>query len=1005
MYFLPSISEEHEEEAPFEFNSIHQAGVSGVQNFREQPLPESEEVVTDPRELLEIIHKEKAEHSNLCKLILSISSTYIDEIVKLRKELSEQFDVVSKLYSSYLSHQHSEEIVDSQKTRYFANLAYDEHLTALSHLEKLLDQRYEQCQQSNLNNIQVEAEVHASENGDATIPQPRPPSQVENVASVETAAQSNGFSRQSSFVPLTPSPSIDSTLNRGPVKSFIRRVSGFATQALEAMTPKRRTPTPTSFGIPFNYSTLSSSFPQRAQAPMPQYVPQTNLTGSRVQSQTGQTYQSQGMSFQRNLGTFSTDASQRVNPSSSAQFNTAAPLFVPTARVSSTKAPGFVHTKPRVNSFDPNSFHYSASTATTSPDAWIFENDRPSFLSCVKPPKLQLSKFDGNPLNWPLFIQTFKVQVHDVVRDDAQRIAYLGNALPHQVKLQLGQLIIVPALYRHALAELHRLYGSRTVIVKACTAALENLKPFGNNDHQGLIEFSASLRSIVATLQLSGFDSELNSYSNVNSVLKRVSPKLVDRWNIAAWGQYANVPNLIDLSDFLYESSMIEYTRRIGTADAVISNNARTSKSFTKKTADSSRPFVAATAVQSACECPACNQNHNLSSCPQFLNVNMAKRVEVLRKVHVCLMCLTPGHSSKYCPDRKRCGEGGCNLFHHPLIHGAPRIFNVPSQPAQAPVRPTQAPSTVQSNPAASVQPPQQMATPSTSSFAGAINRRKGSYTMLPIVPVVLEANGKSISTYAFLDQGSEMTLLREDLANMLHLNGPAISITVDTVNGPLSQSLFKLPKFSVSSKDRSSLFEVSEAFSIANLKISVKTFDPEEVIGRWKHLAGIDVVSPHPSEVGLLIGADQPSALEVIEYKKDPLNGRAPRGLLTPFGWTIVGPTVTNNTKNFSCYGITLPSEDADDPLLKSLRLFLGLDLYGADATEKKLVSPSVQRALNILNFSIRLVDNHYEIGLLWADDNPELPNNRDAALKRFYKQEARILKESLLAVQNLVQ
>ena len=62
-----------------------------------------------------------------------------------------------------------------------------------------------------------------------------------------------------------------------------------------------------------------------------------------------------------------------------------------------------------------------------SPDSWINAPDyvfyqRPT--STYKPPKLELLKFDGNPLNWPVFIQLFKVQVHDAVASDSERIAH-----------------------------------------------------------------------------------------------------------------------------------------------------------------------------------------------------------------------------------------------------------------------------------------------------------------------------------------------------------------------------------------------------------------------------------------------------------------------------------------------------------------------------------------------------------------------------------------------------
>ncbi|KAI9555907.1 hypothetical protein GHT06_018432 [Daphnia sinensis] len=60
-----------------------------------------------------------------------------------------------------------------------------------------------------------------------------------------------------------------------------------------------------------------------------------------------------------------------------------------------------------------------------SPDAWIFAVNRhdapPTFRSSSRPPKAEPPKFDGNPINWPMFIQSFKVQIHDTCFNDAER--------------------------------------------------------------------------------------------------------------------------------------------------------------------------------------------------------------------------------------------------------------------------------------------------------------------------------------------------------------------------------------------------------------------------------------------------------------------------------------------------------------------------------------------------------------------------------------------------------
>lgn len=79
--------------------------------------------------------------------------------------------------------------------------------------------------------------------------------------------------------------------------------------------------------------------------------------------------------------------------------------------------------------------------------------------------------------------------------------------------------------------------------VIACNAALENFNPFANNEQTCLSRLSAALRSVVATLQLSCFDVELQSYSNVESVARKILPKLQERWSMIAWNMQPDIPH------------------------------------------------------------------------------------------------------------------------------------------------------------------------------------------------------------------------------------------------------------------------------------------------------------------------------------------------------------------------------------------------------------------------------------------------------------------------------
>ena len=121
---------------------------------------------------------------------------------------------------------------------------------------------------------------------------------------------------------------------------------------------------------------------------------------------------------------------------------------------------------------------------------------------------------------------------------------------------------IIPLCPRRTQTALRK---QKKLIVKSCAKIIEQFNPFGDTDLKGLSNLSASPRSVVEPLQLFCFMADLNSYATVAFVLDKVSPKLQGKWSELTWSRRPHVPTLLELSDFLYNSSMAVHARRIGT--------------------------------------------------------------------------------------------------------------------------------------------------------------------------------------------------------------------------------------------------------------------------------------------------------------------------------------------------------------------------------------------------------------------------------------------------------
>ena len=78
----------------------------------------------------------------------------------------------------------------------------------------------------------------------------------------------------------------------------------------------------------------------------------------------------------------------------------------------------------------------------------------------------------------------------------------------------------------------------------------------------------------------------------------------------------------------------------------------------------------------------------------------------------------------------------------------------------------------------------------------------------------------------------------------------------------------------------------------------------------------------------------------------------------------------------------------------------FLDLENIDSISSSRKEMSVQDREALGKLNRSVRLVDGHYEVGMLWKHKSPWLPNNRMTALARLRSLKRRCAQMSSCAV-----
>ena len=276
------------------------------------------------------------------------------------------------------------------------------------------------------------------------------------------------------------------------------------------------------------------------------------------------------------------------------------------------------------------------------------------------------------------------------------------------------------------------------------------------------------------------------------------------------------------------------------------------------------------------------------------------------------------------------------------------------------------------------------------------------------IVPVKVSVKGRSesVTTYAFLDNGSDSTFCTETLAQQLGVKGKEakISLTImEKTNSLVDCSI--ITNLTVSDLDENSLISLPVMFTTKEIPIARREIPNQDGIDEWSYLR--DVHLPElDAEIGLLVGSDVPQALEPIEFRNIQHGG--PYATRTVLGWTINGPLSRKkddpNVRNFfvkSDIHLSQVVENAmnqdftdkvphgsdssnffaksETPLNDIVLDSINRDFNERAVYDKKEMSQEEQQFMSKVKRTVSLKNGHYQIALPFKDEHPQIPRTTE--------------------------
>ena len=253
---------------------------------------------------------------------------------------------------------------------------------------------------------------------------------------------------------------------------------------------------------------------------------------------------------------------------------------------------------------------------------------------------------------------------------------------------------------------------------------------------------------------------------------------------------------------------------------------------------------------------------------------------------------------------------------------------------------------------------------------------------LLQVIPVkVMSSAGCQITTYGVIDSGSDITMIDPSLVELLNIKGSTSKLSLTTVHSVDAEEVGMKVDFKIGSVDsqNENVIDVKSAWAVKDLTIPLKHTRVIRSVAQWPHLHHVCFPDVERKKISLLIGTNLQGVFIPLEVRRGKRN--EPVAIKSCIGWSILGGSPIVQASG--CVQINLISGQ-DVSLNDKLEEFWKVESYGTARNVTKAMSVEDQRALKRINDSVCKRDGHYQMDLLWKDDNPVLPYNRVLAETR---------------------
>lgn len=571
----------------------------------------------------------------------------------------------------------------------------------------------------------------------------------------------------------------------------------------------------------------------------------------------------------------------------------------------------------------------------------------------------ELPPFGGNPIEWPNFIFQYRNTTAICGYSNEENHIRLQKCLKGHARKIVESLLILPQNVDRIIRILENRFGRPEHIIMMLLDKIRNFPNVKEDRLDMLIEFSDEIKNLVGIMEALNENEHLSNPILIQELLSKLSTNRRMNWIEHISSRALQKPKLIEFSLWLDQKASVACQIMLPKVTDIRSDNHKL-KSRTSFKREVTMTTINRPGGNKNCLC--CESDlHHLSKCTKFTSMNNNERWNFVRSKGICFSCLIPYHSLKQCKKIKICGQNNCKKPHNELLH---------------------------ENEVESFQNINQ------SSNETEVNCHISTDTsvLLKILPINISQGGKSLNTYALLDDASTVTLIDQDLADQLELDGPQHALCIQWTNNQVKeQEDSRIVTCNIKSPDNGKSFQLRRVRTIRGLSLPSQTVDMNQISSKYPYINNT-IASMVNAKPRLLIGQDNWPLLVNRKFINGPWNG--PALSKTLLGWVVHGNITTGSSfssiVNHVCY-ISHGEKDELDIIHDLVKQQWQIDNFGLDKLTKSM-SREDMRAQNILDRTMIRKGDRYETGLLWRNENVVLPESKSNAMKRLLSTERKM-------------